>query len=249
MSAPPTPRTVVVTGASRGLGRVMAAAFGARGDFVYVGYASRQPEAEETLRLVREAGGEGAILGADAREGPAVEAAIERVVRERGGLDVLVNNAGLARDEPFALMGGEAWGEVLAVNLDGVYRFCRAALRPMLARRRGAIVNVASVAGLRASPGQANYAASKGGVLALTATLGAELAPRGVRVNAVVPGLIAAGIASRLDRRVAERVRERIPLGRFGSAEEVAKVVLFLASDDAAYVVGQAITVDGGLSL
>jgi 3-oxoacyl-[acyl-carrier protein] reductase len=102
---------------------------------------------------------------------------------------------------------------------------------------------------LRASPGQSNYAASKGGVLALTATLGAELAPRGVRVNAVVPGLIAAGIAARLDRRVADRARERIPLGRFGKAEEVAKVVLFLASDDAAYVVGQAITVDGGLSL
>ena len=242
-------RTVIVTGASRGLGRAMATAFGARGDFVYVGFGAGEAEAEETLERVHEAGGDGAILQADARDRAAVEAAVDRVVRERKTLDVLVNNAGVARDEPFALMSEESWEEVLSVNLSGVYRFCRAAVRPMLAQKRGAIVNVASIAGFRASPGQSNYAASKGGVLALTATLGAELAPRGVRVNAVVPGFIAAGMASRLDRRLAERAREHIPIGRFGQAEEVAKVVLFLASDDAAYVVGQAITVDGGLSL
>ena len=198
---------------------------------------------------MREAGGDGNLLAADARDRAAVVAAVDRVTLERGGLDVLVNNAGLAGDEPFAMMAQESWDDVIAVNLDGVFHFCRAAVRPMLARKRGAIINVASVAGLRASVGQANYAASKGGVLALTRTLGAELAPRGIRVNAVVPGLIAAGMAARLDRRVAERARAAIPLGRFGAAEEVAKVVVFLASDDAAYVVGQALVVDGGLSL
>lgn len=243
------PRIVVVTGASRGLGRAIAVAFGARGDFVYVSFATREADGEETLRLVRAAGGDGALLPVDVRDRAAVDAAVDEVTRARGGLDVLVNNAGLASDEPFAMMAQASWDDVLAVNLDGVFHFCRAAVRPMLARKRGAIVNVASVAGLRASAGQANYAASKGGVLALTATLGAELAPRGVRVNAVVPGLIAAGMAARLDRRVADRVRGGIPLGRFGTAEEVAKAVLFLASDDAAYVVGQALVVDGGLSL
>jgi 3-oxoacyl-[acyl-carrier protein] reductase len=242
-------RVVVVTGASRGLGRAIALAFAARGDFVYIGYGARGDEAEETLRRAREAGGEGAILHADARDRAAVEAAMDRVVRERGGLDVLVNNAGVAHDEPFAMMSEESWEEVMAVNLDGVFRFCRAAVRPMLAKKRGAIVNVASIAAIRARPGQASYAASKGGVIALTATLGAELAPRGVRVNAVVPGMIAAGMAARLDRRIASTAREHIPLGRFGDAAEVAKAVIFLASDDASYIVGQALVVDGGFSL
>ncbi|WP_437993952.1 3-oxoacyl-ACP reductase FabG [Sorangium sp. So ce145] len=242
-------RTVLVTGASRGLGRAIAVAFGACGDFVYVGYSARADEAEQTLRLVRAAGGEGAILGADARDRAAADAAVDRIASERGGLDVLVNNAGLACDEPFAMMEQRSWDDVLAVNLDGVFHFCRAAVRPMLARKRGAIVNVASIAGLRASAGQANYAASKGGVLALTATLGAELAPKGIRVNAVVPGMIATGMAARLDRRVADQVRGEIPLKRFGTPEEVARVVLFLASDGAAYVIGQALVVDGGLSL
>ncbi len=249
MSARFAGRTVIVTGASRGLGRAIAAAFGAEGAYVVLGFRSRSEEAAESLRLVREAGGDGLALPFDVSARPAVDAAVERVLAERGAVDVLVNNAALTRDELFPLMAEESWAEVLAVNLGGVFHTARAVVRPMIARKRGAIVNIASVAGLHASPGQANYAASKGGVLALTRTLAAELAPRGVRVNAVVPGLVAAGMAARLDPSLAARKRAAIPLGRFAAADEIARAVLFLASDDAAYIVGQALVVDGGLSL
>jgi len=136
----------------------------------------------------------------------------------------------------------------MRINLGGALRVARAAVRPMLAAKRGAILFVGSIAGLRASPGQAGYAASKGGILAITSTLAAELAPRGIRVNAVVPGLIAAGMAARLDHRIVDKQIARIPLARLGRAEEVAEVALFLLSDAASYVVGQAIVVDGGLS-
>ncbi|MEZ4295580.1 MAG: 3-oxoacyl-ACP reductase FabG [Polyangiaceae bacterium] len=241
-------RTVLVTGASRGLGRGMAVAFGAEGAFVVVGCLARRKEAEETLSLVREAGGEGAVRAFDVSRRPEVDAAVDDLVAERGALDVLINNAGIARDELFPLMSQESWDEVMSTNLDGLFHCARAAVRPMLSAGRGAIVNVGAVAALRATPGQAAYAASKGGLVSFTRALGAELAPRGVRVNAVLPGAISAGLAARLDRRIAERIRGAIPLGRFGTAEEVARAVLFLASDEASYVVGQALVVDGGLT-
>jgi 3-oxoacyl-[acyl-carrier protein] reductase len=242
-------RTVVVTGASRGLGRALAAAFGARGDFVFVGYLANLEAAQQSLDAVKSAGGDGALLQVDVRSREAVDAAFAKVLGLRGGIDVLVNNAGVARDEPFAMMAQSTWDEVLKTNLDGVFHCCRAAVRPMLAKKRGVIVNVASVAGQHAAPMQANYSASKGGVLALTATLGAELAVKGIRVNAVVPGFLDAGMAQRLDHHLAEKIKARVPIGRFGRAEEVAKAVLFLASEDASYVVGQALVVDGGLAL
>jgi 3-oxoacyl-[acyl-carrier protein] reductase len=247
-------RGVLVTGASRGLGRAIAVAFGREGARVGIGYRSHASDAEQTLREVREAGGSGLLLRFDVRDRAAVAASVRGFAEpdeggEGGGLDVLVNCAGVLLDRLFALMEPPDWDEVLGADLTGTWNCCRAAVPLLLGRRKGAIVNVASVAAIRASPGQANYAAAKGGVLALTATLGAELAPRGVRVNAVVPGLLATGMGSRLDRRVAEQRRAAVPLGRFGQAEEVAVAVLFLASDEASYVVGQCLVVDGGLSL
>ena len=182
------------------------------------------------------------------RDGAATEAAIAGFARD-AGVDVLVNNAAVLRDQLFPMLSPPEWDDVLAVNLTGAYHCCHAALRFMLRRQRGAIVNVSSIAALRASPGQANYAAAKGGVLSLTTTLAAELAPRGIRVNAVVPGILTTGMGERLDRRVVEERRARIPLGRFGDGDEVARAVLFLASDDASYIVGQSLVVDGGLSL
>jgi 3-oxoacyl-[acyl-carrier protein] reductase len=241
-------RNVLVTGGSRGLGRAMCTAFAQEGAFVAVGYHARRREADETLRLVREAGGDGMAVAIDVSRRESVQAAADGVLGARGRVDVLVNNAGIARDEPFALMEQSSWDEVVQTNLSGLFHTCRVLVRSMIAAGGGAIVNVGSIAGASAAPGQVNYSASKGGLLAFTRSLAAELAPRGVRVNAVVPGLIAAGLAARLDRRVSERIREAIPLGRAGSADEVARAVLFLASDDASYVVGQALVVDGGLS-
>ncbi|MDI1477005.1 3-oxoacyl-ACP reductase FabG [Polyangium sp. y55x31] len=241
--------TVIVTGASRGLGRSIATAFGAEGAFVFVGYRSREDEAKETLRAMEEAGGRGALLAMDVASAASMNAAVEQALAARGSIDVLVNNAGVAADELFPLMAEESWDEVMRVNAGGAFHGCRAVVRPMMAKRRGAIVNVASVAGQHASPGQSNYAASKGAILAFTRTLAAELAPRGIRVNAVVPGLLGTGMAKRLDKRIAEKARGQIPLGRFGTGDEVARAVLFLASEEASYVIGQALVVDGGLTL
>ena len=172
-----------------------------------------------------------------------------KAFQEAGPLDVLVNNAAVVNDQAFAVMEREAWASVLSTNLTGTYHCCRAVVPSMMARGRGAIVNVVSIAGKRASPGQANYAASKGGVMGLTTTLAAEVARYGIRVNAVMPGLLGTGMGARLDHRVAERRLSEIPLGRFGEGEEVANVILFLASEDASYILGQVLSVDGGLSL
>ncbi len=241
-------RTVLVTGASRGLGRAMASAFGAEGAFVAIGFKSREKDAALALEEVRAAGGDGALFGFDVARRDEVDRAVARLLDARGAIDVLVNNAGIARDELFPILDPASWDEVLATNLGGAFALCRAVARPMITAKRGAIVNVAAVSALRGSPGQTAYAASKGGLLAFTRTLAAELAPRGVRVNAVVPGAIASGLAARLDHRVAEKIRGAIPAGRFGTADEVARAVLFLASDDASYVVGHALVVDGGLT-
>lgn len=240
--------SVLVTGASQGLGRAIAEAFAAEGARVGIGFRTHEAEAKKSLELVEAAGGRGVLLQFDLRDAASVEAAVANFAAD-GGLDVLVNNAAVLRDQFAMFLSPAEWDDVIAVNLNGTFYCCRSAMRAMLPRRRGAIVNVSSIAATRASPGQANYASSKGGVQALTATLGAELAPRGVRVNAVVPGMIDVGMGRRLDRRVAEKARAAVPLGRFGEAREVALVVLFLASDDARYIVGQSIVVDGGLTL
>ncbi len=245
-------RGVLVTGASRGLGRFIAVAFAREGARVGIGFRTRHAEAERTLQQVREAGGDGALLPFDVRDRAAAATAIRSFAgsgAEAGGLDVLVNNAGVLQDRLFALTEPADWDEVLAADLSGTWNCCRAAVPLLLARGRGAIVNVASVAALRATPGQTNYAAAKGGVLALTRTLAAELAPRGIRVNAVAPGLLTTGMGARIEPRTAERGRAAIPLGRFGEGQEVAHAVLYLASDAASYVVGHCLVVDGGLSL
>jgi 3-oxoacyl-[acyl-carrier protein] reductase len=231
-------QSALVTGGSRGLGRAIASKLAADGARVYAGYLRHEEPAPQLTPIQL-----------DVRDASACQTAVDRVVRETGRLDIVVHAAGIARDSLFALSSPEDWDEPVRVNLGGALRVVRAATRPMLAARHGAIVLVGSVAGLRASPGQVGYAASKGGIHAATATLAAELAPRGIRVNAVVPGLIAAGMVARLDRRVVEDRQGHIPLGRLGQADEIAEVVAFLCSEPASYVVGQAVVVDGGLSL
>jgi 3-oxoacyl-[acyl-carrier protein] reductase len=240
-------KTVLVTGGSQGLGRDIALAFAAEGAFVFVGYRSHDEEAEGVVRALKDRGGDGAPVKLDVRDGQAVEGAIREVLAARKRIDVLVNNAGVTCDMFFPLMGIDDFDDVVAVNLGGVFRCCRAVVRTMMAQKSGAIVNISSVTAISGTPGQANYAASKAGIIGFTKTIASELAPRGIRVNAVLPGLLATGMAARMDHRVLERRRAAIPVGRLGTGEEVAQVVLFLASDAASYVVGQAIVVDGGL--
>ncbi len=241
-------RIALVTGASRGLGRSVAVALAREGARVWIGHRSRADDAARTVEAVRAAGGDGDVLPFDVRRPGEVDAAVAEALA-RGPLDVLVNCAGVARDALAAMMPVEDFDEVIATNLAGTFHCCRAVVRGMVARRAGAIVNVASIAALRATPGQANYAASKAGVLAFTRTLAAEVAPHGIRVNAVVPGLFQSGLAQRLDHRAVEGRRAAIPLGRLGDADELARAVVYLASDDASYVVGHALVVDGGLAL
>lgn len=247
MSGRFTGRSVLVTGASRGLGRAIALAFASEGARVGIAFRTRAEEAALVASEAAAAGGEAVTIRMDVRDAAAVREGVAGFAAS-SGLHAVVNNAAVVRDQLFPLLSATDWDEAIAVTLTGTYLVSHAAI-PHLIRSRGAIVNVSSVAALRASPGQANYAAAKGGVLALTTTLAAELAPRGVRVNAVVPGLLATGMGERLDHRVVERRRAAIPLGRLGSGNEVARVVVFLASDDAAYIVGQHLVVDGGLSL
>lgn len=241
-------QVALVTGASRGLGAGIALALAGAGAHVYLGYRTRERDALEVTRAIADSGGRATPLAFDVTDAKAVRAALERVVCEAGQVDVLVNCAGVVRDGLFALQSEEDFRAPVEVSLMGAVHCCRAALGGMLARRRGAIVNVGSVAGLHASPGQSGYSAAKAGLIGLTRTLAAEVAASGVRVNAVLPGLLATGMALRLDQRILRERQARIPLGRLGTAAEVAELVLFLASDRASYIVGQAIAIDGGLS-
>ena len=232
-------QSALVTGGSRGLGRAIADKLAAEGAKVYATYVRREPVPAEPL----------AFLQLDVTDATACEAAIDRVVAETGRIDIVVHAAGVTRDSLFVLSSPDDWDEPMKVNLGGALRIARAAVRPMMTAKRGAIVFIGSIAGLRASPGQVGYVASKGGILAITSTLAAELAPRGIRVNAVVPGMISTGMVARLDRRIVEQRKAHIPLGRLGNPEEVSEVAAFLCSDAASYIVGQSIVVDGGLSL
>jgi 3-oxoacyl-[acyl-carrier protein] reductase len=241
--------TVVVTGASRGIGRAIAGAFAAEGAHVVIGYRSNRRAAEQTLDEMSDAGGVGELLAFDLRDSDAVDRAIGHVLDSRGQIDVLVNNAAVVDETLVAMASQDTLDEVIDVNLGGTLRCCRAVARPMMARRSGAIVNVSSVSALRAVEGVAAYAASKAGVLALSRTLAREFGGKGIRVNAVVPGFVSAGMGARIEKRRAEQRRATIPLGRFGDADEIARAVLFLASEEASYINGASLVVDGGLSV
>lgn len=241
-------RVAVVTGGSRGLGPAISAELAREGALVHVGYRRREREALATVESIRAEGGRAEPLALDVRDPASVEAAVRGVIDAHGRVDVLVCSAGVHHDGWMATMPLDAWDEVLRTNLGGTMLSARAVLRAMIAQGRGSIVAVASIAGIRASPGQANYAASKGGVLAFVRTLAAEVAKHGVRVNAVVPGVFTAGMAARMPKPQADALIAKIPMGRAGDPRELARVVAFLASDDSSYLTGQGLVVDGGLS-
>ncbi len=244
-----TNKSGIITGASRGLGKAMAMAFAAEGAFVGIGYYRNQKEAEQTLAEIQDSGGAALLLKADIKNFHETQNVFSGFIKERGGIDFLVNNAGINLDQPFALMSEENWSLVTQTNLGGTFHCSRAVVRSMIAKRAGVIINVGSVVGVKANPGQANYAASKGGIEAMTRTMAAELAPMGIRVNTVVPGFFKGGMSQRLNMHVIEAMQNRIPLKRLGELDEMVQTVLFLTSDAASYIIGQSIIVDGGLSL
>ncbi len=215
----------------------------AGGACVYFTYYRREDAAGETA-VIHGA----AAVRCPQGDGDAVEQTVERVVRERGGIDILVNNAGVADDRFVMMMPFESWRKVMDTNADGTFRWCKAVSRAMAGAGSGAIVNVASVSGLIGIAGQANYAASKGAILAMTRVLAAELGPRGVRVNAVVPGFIDTDMTARMPREIKREYLRRVLLKRLGRAEEIAAAVAFLASPESSYIAGQTLVVDGGLS-
>ncbi len=241
-------KTVLISGASRGLGATFAEHFAKSGAFVTINYKRKEKTAEALLKKIQDAGGTGMLLPFDVTQPDDIKNGIEQLIKKRGQIDILVNNAGIVADNFFFLMSDIEWHKVIDTNLHGSYYLVQAVIPGMLSRQEGSIINIASVAGIHASPGQANYAAAKGALISFTKTLATELAPKGIRVNTVVPGLIATGMTTRLNRDISEKKKAAIPMGRFGEAAEVAKAVLFLSSERASYITGQCLVVDGGLT-
>jgi 3-oxoacyl-[acyl-carrier protein] reductase len=236
----------LVTGASRGIGAATARALAADGWAVGVNYSRDRAGAESVVASIEEAGGRALALGADVSA--ETDEVLAAVTEELGPVLVLVNNAGVTADGLSARLGDDAWNRVLEVNLTAAFRLSRGVLGPMMRERFGRIVNVSSVVGLRANPGQANYSAAKAGLIALTRTVAAEVARRGITVNAVAPGLIETELTREITGNGAKGLLASIPARRSGSPEEVAACIRFLASEEAAYVNGAVLPVDGGMS-
>ncbi len=242
-------KVALVTGASRGIGRACALRLAKDGFTVVVNYAHSAKEAEAVLATIRENGGDGMIYQADVSRLDDVKRMMRDVAKAYGQIDVLVNNAGIVRDEYVLMLNPDTLDACFDLNVKGYFYCAQQAVLKMFRRKCGAIINMSSVSGILALPGQSVYGATKGAVNTMTATMAKELAPYGIRVNAVAPGFIETEMLDALPPEKKEEYLNAIPLHRLGSVEDVAGVVSMLASDDAAYITGQVITVDGGISL
>ena len=241
-------RVSLVTGASRGIGRAIARALAAQGAVVFAG-ARDEGRLADVVRECMDAGGQAVALALDVADRASVDAALAKILEAQGRLDHLVNNAGITRDNLLLRMKKEEWDQVIATNLTGTYSCTQAALRPMLKQRSGRIVNVTSVVGLTGNAGQANYAASKAGIIGFTKAVAREVASRSITVNAVAPGFIDTDMTAALADKAKESLAASIPLGRVGRPEDIAEAVVFLVSDSAAYITGQVLGVDGGFHM
>jgi len=240
-----TGKVALVTGASRGIGRAIAVALAARGAHVVA--VARANNADATVEAIRAAGGQATAVGADVTDPASVEAMLAAALQHTGRLDVLVNNAGIARDQLMLRMKRADWDEVLATNLTAAFTIVQAALKPMIRQRGGRIISIGSVVGQMGNAGQANYAASKAGLIGFSKAVAREVASRQITVNVVAPGLVATDMTQALTDRAQGDWSAQIPLGRVGTPEDVAAAVCFLASDEASYITGQVLAVNGGM--
>jgi 3-oxoacyl-[acyl-carrier protein] reductase len=242
-------RVAIVTGGGRGIGRAVAVRLAKEGAQVAISYRSNDAAAEEAAEEVRGAGVRCETFKGDVAEPGDVKALFDGVTEAFGRVDILVNNAGVTRDNLMMRMKEEEFDEVLRTNLKGTYLCTRAAMRPMVRARWGRIVNVSSVVGLVGNAGQANYAASKAGIIGFTKSVAREVAQRGITANVVAPGYVETELTGGLPEGIKDAIREQVPTGRFGEPEEVAEVVAFLAGEGVGYVTGQTLTVDGGMTM
>lgn len=240
-------KTALVTGASRGIGKAIALALAAKGYAVAVNYAGSQAAAEAVKDEIIAAGGQAFTIQGDVSKSEDVDRIFKTIKEEFGQLDVLVNNAGITRDGLLLRMKEENWDAVISTDLKSDFLTTKAAAQMMMRKKKGTIINIASVVGIMGNAGQANYAAAKAGVIGLTKATAKELAGRNIRVNAVAPGFIATDMTDVIPEKNKEMMLQSIPLGRMGLAEDVANAVCFLASEDASYITGQVLKVDGGM--
>jgi 3-oxoacyl-[acyl-carrier protein] reductase len=240
-------KVAVVTGGSRGIGRAIALALGGAGARVAITYVRQRDAAEAVVQVLRQVGSDGQLYQFDVADYAATTAAFAQIVDDFGRLDILVSNAGIRSDQLLVRMQPEAWESVVRTNLSGTFNCARAAARTMLRQRWGRIISITSIAGLVGNAGQTNYAAAKAGMVGFTKALAKELAPRGITVNAVAPGFIDTDMTQTLPEAQRQALLQQIPSGRFGTPEDVAACVLFLASEAAQYITGEVISVSGGL--
>lgn len=240
-------KTALVTGASRGIGRAIALALASKGFAVALNYAGSHDAAEAVKKEIEDAGGKAFTVQGDVSKSEDVDRIFKTVKDEFGGLDVLVNNAGINRDALLIRMKESNWDDVIATDLKSDFLTTKAAAAMMMRKRKGSIINISSVVGIMGNIGQANYAAAKAGVIGLTKACAKEMAARNIRVNAVAPGFIETAMTDGIPEKIREGMIASIPMGRMGQPEDVARAVCFLASDDASYITGQVLVVDGGL--
>ena len=247
MDRPLEDKVAVVTGASRGIGRAIALELARRGACVVVNYNRSGEAAADVVTGIEAAGGQAIAVQADVSDFEQATGLIQAALDRFGRLDILVNNAGTTRDQLLMLMKEGDWDDVLRINLKSVFNCCKAAARPMVRQRQGRIINISSVSGIAGQGGQTNYAASKAGIIGFTKSLAKELGPRSITVNAVAPGFIPTDLTADLSEELKQKAVEATPLRRMGRPEEIAYAVAFLASDEAAFITGEVLTVDGGL--